>query len=81
MRVTDAAAAAPYHLGVALLAALRTRPHFAWSRDGAALTWLVGTDRLWADLEAGRTPEQILAADATDHAAWRVARRKVLLYR
>jgi hypothetical protein len=40
----------------------------------------IGTPRVVADLRAGRSAREILAADREDHAAWRVARRSSLLY-
>ena len=54
VRVTDARAARPYALGVALLHALRREPEFRWRRDGA-LDWLVGTRSLREALERGDT--------------------------
>ena len=80
VRVTDPAAAESYRLGVTLLATLSKRPEFEWKRDGAALTWLVGTPRLLDDLRLGKTVQQILDADHADHEAWRRARASVLLY-
>jgi uncharacterized protein YbbC (DUF1343 family) len=78
--VTDAASAHSYRLGVELLAALRTRPEFEWTGDGAALTRLVGTPRLLDDLGSGRSIEQIVAADEPAHDAWRTERAPALLY-
>jgi beta-glucosidase-like glycosyl hydrolase/uncharacterized protein YbbC (DUF1343 family) len=78
--VSDAAAADPYRLGVELLAALARQSAFSWLRDGAALTWLVGTPRLGERLAAGMSPGAIVAADAPDIAAWREARKPALLY-
>ena len=80
VRVTDPAAAESYRLGVTLLATLSKRPEFEWKRDGAALTWLVGTPRLLDDLRRGKSIQQILDADRADHEAWRRARASVLLY-
>jgi uncharacterized protein YbbC (DUF1343 family) len=80
VRVTDPATAQPYRLGVTLLAALQSRAGFEWKRDGAVLTWLVGTSRLLDDLRRGKTVEQILDADRADHAAWRRVRKPALLY-
>ena len=80
VRVTDPASCQPYRLGVTLLAALSSRAEFEWRRDGAALTWLLGTPRVLEDIRQGRTVEQILEADRADHAAWRKARKSVLLY-
>ncbi len=78
--VTDPASAEPYRLGVELLVALQDREGFEWRRDGAALTWLVGTPRLVDDLRGGKTVGQILDADLEDHAAWREKRKSILLY-
>ncbi|HKV06974.1 MAG TPA: DUF1343 domain-containing protein [Thermoanaerobaculia bacterium] len=80
VRVTDPAAAEPYRLGIALLAALSRQSSFEWRDGGDALTGLLGTPRLLQDLRAGKTVEEILAADAADHAAWRRDRRPALLY-
>jgi uncharacterized protein YbbC (DUF1343 family) len=80
VRVTDPAAAEPYRLGVALLAALSRLPGFAWRDGGDALTRLVGTPALVEALRAGTPVEQILAADAPAHAAWRRERANFLLY-
>jgi beta-N-acetylhexosaminidase len=78
--VVDPSGAEPYRLGVSLLRALMELPDFSWNRDGAGLTWLVGTNRLLEDLQAGRSVDEIVAADADDHAAWRDTRRPALLY-
>jgi uncharacterized protein YbbC (DUF1343 family) len=80
LRVTDPALARPYALGVTLLHALRRLPGFAWRDDGRALDALVATRRLREALAAGRTPAEILAADATHHVSWRERRRPSLLY-
>ncbi len=80
VRVTDAAAAEPYRLGLELLAALSPHPQFAWRGDGKALTWLLGNDRVGERLRAGVPVSEILAADRADHEAWREARRAALLY-
>ncbi len=80
VRVVDRLAAEPYRLGLELLAALAREPEFEWRRGGEALTWLVGTPRIYRDLEAGVPVEEILAADDADHVAWRGARRAALLY-
>jgi uncharacterized protein YbbC (DUF1343 family) len=79
VRVTDAAAARPYVLGVALLQALRREPAFKWRRDGA-LDWLVGTPTLRQALERGDSVEAILAADAPAIDAYRRERTASLLY-
>lgn len=80
VRVTDPAKAQPYRLGVTLLSALSSRCEFEWTRDGAALTWLAGTPRLFDDFKAGKTVDQILEADRADHATWRAKRSEALLY-
>jgi uncharacterized protein YbbC (DUF1343 family) len=79
VRVTDAGAARPYALGVALLHALRREPDFRWRREGA-LDWLIGTRRLREALERGDTVEQILAADRAGIEAWKRERAAFLLY-
>lgn len=80
LRVTDPASAQPYRLGVALLAVLSRHRGFAWREDGAPLTRLVGTPRLFESLESGKSVDEIVAADRADHAAWRDRRRAALLY-
>lgn len=42
VEVVDPASADPYALGIALLRELSRQPGFAWTRDGAALAWLLG---------------------------------------
>jgi uncharacterized protein YbbC (DUF1343 family) len=82
VRVTDARAARPYALGVALLHALRgLHPDFAW-RDGtgASLDRLVGTRRLREALARRETVEAIVAADAPAIAAFSASRKPFLLY-
>jgi uncharacterized protein YbbC (DUF1343 family) len=79
VRVSDAAAARPYALGVALLHALRREPEFRWRREGA-LDWLVGTPTLRVALERGDSVQAILDADAADIEAFRRARAGTLLY-
>jgi uncharacterized protein YbbC (DUF1343 family) len=80
VRVVDPAVAEPYRLGVTLLASLSRQSGFAWRDNGEALTSLVGTPQLFQDLRAGKTVEEILAADAADHAAWLRDRQPALLY-
>lgn len=80
VRVSDRSSAEPYRLGVTLLAALARQPGFEWREKGDALTRLVGTPRLFQDLRAGKTVEEIVAADTADHAAWRRDRQAALLY-
>ena len=80
VKVTDAQAAKPYHLGVALLAALKTQPDFPWLRDGEAIDRLVGTKKLRAALDRGDAVDAIVAADAAAIAKYREERLKALLY-
>lgn len=80
VRVADPATAEPYRLGVTLLSLLSRQPGFEWRDDGDALTRLVGTRRLIEHLKAGKTVEEILAADAKDQETWRRERRAVLIY-
>lgn len=80
VEVVDASTAQPYRLGIMLLSAFSGHDHFAWRDEGAALSRLVGTPRLLADLRAGKSLEQILAADDADHRTWREERRPALLY-
>lgn len=80
LHVGDAAVAEPYRLGMTLLAALSRQHGFAWGDGGAALMRLVGTPRLAAGLASGKSADEIVAADAADHDAWRAARRQALLY-
>ena len=80
VQVSDSAHAEPYRLGITLLELLSQQPGFAWRRDGEALTWLLGNDRIIQDFKAGRSTSEILAADATDLSTWRRQRREVLLY-
>jgi uncharacterized protein YbbC (DUF1343 family) len=80
VRVTDAAAAQPYALGLRLLVALRQHPEFAWVREGAWLDTLNGTGDVRAALERGEPVEAILDAQAPAIARWRARRRSALLY-
>ncbi|HEX9735146.1 MAG TPA: DUF1343 domain-containing protein [Thermoanaerobaculia bacterium] len=80
LRLRDAATAQPYRLGVALLAALSRQDGFEWIDGGAALTRLVGTPRLFAAITSGKSVDEIVAADAAGHDAWRVERQGALLY-
>jgi uncharacterized protein YbbC (DUF1343 family) len=80
VEVIDPTAADPYRLGIALLEAIAGQPGFAWRKNGAALTWLVGTPRLGERLATKATVDEIVAADAADLEAWRVERRPALLY-
>jgi len=80
VEITDAAAAEPYRLGVSLVTQLMKQPDFQWRRDGEALTWLFGTDRLLVDLLAGKIVDEIVAANSADHASWRDRRQASLLY-
>jgi hypothetical protein len=80
IRVSDPATAQSYRLGVELLVALQGFEGFEWSRDGAALTRLVGTPKLLDELRQGMTVEQIVEEDAPAHEAWRRDRAPILLY-
>lgn len=80
VRVTDAAHAESYRFGIALLKALSRQPGFELRQDGAALTRLLGTPRVAAALEAGRSVDEIVHADDQDHARWRRERQSALLY-
>ena len=80
VKVTDAAGAKPYQLGVTLLHTLRTQPGFQWLKDGENMDRLVGTKKLRAALERGDTVEAIVAADADAITAYRKDRLKALLY-
>ena len=78
--VTDRAVVQPYRLGVELILELRKQPDFEWRRQGEALTWLMGTPRLYEDFEAGMDADEIVAFDEPDHETWRQERREFLLY-
>ena len=80
VRVTDAAKAEPYRLGLDLVTQFMQQPDFEWRREGEALTWLFGTDRLFSDIQAGKTVDEIVASDSADHEVWRQARQAILLY-
>ena len=80
VRVIDPRAVRPYALGVALLAALRGQPSFAWRDGGTALDRLVGARSLREGLQAGRSASEILAGDEAAIAAFRRDRASVLLY-
>jgi uncharacterized protein YbbC (DUF1343 family) len=80
VRVTDAAAASPWALGLRLLVALRRHPEFAWVREGAWLDTLSGTKAVRAALERGDSVEAILASQAPAIGSWRNERRASLLY-
>jgi uncharacterized protein YbbC (DUF1343 family) len=80
VEVVDPAKVQPYRLGLELLRALARRPGFEWARDGEALTWLLGTPRVSQGLKGGMSVDEILAADAEDHASWRRDRGAALLY-
>jgi beta-N-acetylhexosaminidase len=80
VKVTDAKAARPYTLGVALLRALRAQPGFEWREGGAAFDARVGTRRLREALERGLTVEAIVEADAAAIEAFKAQRKASLLY-
>jgi uncharacterized protein YbbC (DUF1343 family) len=79
VKITDARAAKPYTLGVALLATLRKSKEFEW-RSEDALDRLVGTRSLRAALEKGDTVDAIIEADAPAIEAFRKDRREALMY-
>ena len=79
IKVTDARAARPYTLGVALLATLRKSKDFAW-RSEDALDRLVGTRKLRAALEKGDSVEAIVDADTSAIDAFRKERKESLMY-
>lgn len=79
--VTNAGAARPYALGVALLhAARRLHPEFRLRDDGAALDRLLGTPSVRHALEAGASVDAILGLDAVGHERFRRERAESLLY-
>ena len=80
VRVTDAATASPWALGLRLLVALRRQPGFAWVREGAWLDTLTGTKAVRAAIERGDSVDAILAAEAPGIARWRRERKASLLY-
>ena len=80
VRVTDAATASPWALGLRLLVALRRQPGFAWVREGAWLDTLTGTKALRTAIERGDSVDAILAAEAPGIARWQRERRASLLY-
>jgi uncharacterized protein YbbC (DUF1343 family) len=80
VRVTDAAAARPFTLGLRLLAALRRHPEFAWLRGGAGLDTLLGTKSVRAALERGDGVDAILTTLEDQRARWGSERRSALLY-
>jgi uncharacterized protein YbbC (DUF1343 family) len=77
--VTDARAAKPYTLGVALLSTLRKSKEFAWRSEGA-LDRLVGTQKLREALEKGLAVDAIVDADNAAIEAFRKERREALIY-
>jgi uncharacterized protein YbbC (DUF1343 family) len=81
VRVTDAAAARPYALGIALLHALRGQKGFDWSGVRADhLDWLLGTRSVRLALERGDSVDAILKMDEATIAAFRDDRQAALLY-
>jgi uncharacterized protein YbbC (DUF1343 family) len=79
VKVTDARAAKPYTLGVALLATLRKSKEFAWRSEGA-LDRLAGTRKLREALEKDLAVDAIVEADAPAIEAFRKERREALTY-
>jgi uncharacterized protein YbbC (DUF1343 family) len=80
VRVTDAAAASPWALGLRLLVALRRQAGFAWVREGAWLDTLTGTKAVRAAIERGDSIDAMLAAEAPGIARWRRERTASLIY-
>jgi uncharacterized protein YbbC (DUF1343 family) len=81
VRVTDAAAARPYALGITVLHALRAQPGFGWSGVRPDhLDWLLGTRSVRIALERGDSVDAILRADEPAIAAFREGRKGALLY-
>jgi len=80
VHVADSAKAEPYRLGISLLEHFSKQPGFEWRRDGEALTWLLGNDRVYRDLTTSKSLAEVLAADASDLSIWRRERRGFLLY-
>ncbi len=80
VRVTDAATASPFRLGLRLLVALRRQPGFAWLREGAWLDTLTGSKAVRVAIERGSSVDAILAAQAPGIARWRTERKASLLY-
>ncbi len=81
VRVTDAKAAAPYTLGVALLRALKDlHSDFSWRGDGSGFDRLVGTKRLRQAIDRGDAVDAIVKSDAEAIADWRLDRKPALLY-
>ncbi len=80
VRVTDAAGAQPFKLGLRLLVALRHHSEFAWVREGVWLDTLTGTRSVRAAIERGDSVDAILAAQAPAIEQWRAERKTALLY-
>jgi len=80
VEVTDAAVADPYRLGIALLKELARQPGFEWRREGKDLTWLAGTPAIVEPIRAGKSVDEVVAADAAAIGAWRAERLAYLLY-
>jgi uncharacterized protein YbbC (DUF1343 family) len=81
IRVTDAAEAQPYRLGVTLLTEMKKRhKEFAWLRDGSGFDRLVGTRSLRAAIDRGDSVDSIVAASAAGIEEFRRTRRASLLY-
>lgn len=81
IRVTDAAKAEPYRLGVTLLVEMKKRhTEFAWLRDGSGFDRLAGTKSLRAAIDRGDSADAIVAADTSAIAEFRKTRASSLLY-
>ena len=81
IRVTDAAAAEPWKLGLTLLIEMKKRHReFAWNGDGSGFDRLVGSKALRASIDRGASVEDILQEESADVEAFRKARAPFLLY-
>jgi uncharacterized protein YbbC (DUF1343 family) len=81
VHVTDAGAARPYRLGLALLTALRREGWLRWRDGGRAFDTLVGGRELRKRLERGEGVLTLEAADEKGIEDFRRAREEFLLYR
>ncbi len=81
LEVTDRNSYDPVALAVALLRAVRTLHPDSLAVDAGRLAQLLGTDRVWEDLQAGRGVSGIVEGWTPLLAAFRTARTGSLLYR
>ena len=77
--VSQARAARPYQLGIALLRALHGQGGVQW-KSPTALDDLLGTRKVRAAIERGDSVGAIVAADAAEHEAFQKERLKAILY-